>query len=436
MNISVDSEGKVASYHTDKTKMNKVSVNWYNGPLDVKTCPSTCSSVTDGCVCPMRIENQAVFDRVPTPSELSELKVGAFKPSSSCNSCGDVKAYFSNSIDAETVFEYQGKFFRNVRSVVFVGDKSFRNPPVMGADDEHSALSARQEIEALLEHLVFHPNTAPFISYRLIQRFVTSSPSTAYVEAVATAFRTGRYGRSYSGQYGDLGATIAAILLHPEARESQDTGALREPLVKLVHFLRAMEFEDQRTLLFQQFQAFIGQEPFASPTVFNFYFSDYELPSGHIAPEFQIFDSASLVNFLNGMFSLIDHQGVTDCKRGFGVRLDRIAGCQSRDSFKLKLSTNSTEALNELDLLLTGSRLTTHVRDAVMTYSNKQNGDVKAIQDTVRSTPAIFNHGSCRSMRRTFLPTHNSSLLVKIFWNPSLMINLPVCQPALILKLS
>ena len=320
------------------------------------------------------------FDRVPAPTELSELKVGAFKPSASCASCGEVKAYFSGSIDANTIFEYQGKYFRNMRSVVVVGDKSFRNPPVIGADVEHTARSATQEIEALLEHLVYHPNTAPFISHRLIQRFVTSSPSTAYVQSVATAFRTGRYGRSYSGEYGDLGATMAAILLHPEARASQDAGALREPLVKLVHFLRAMEFEDasRRDLLFELFQDRIGQEPFASPTVFNFYMPDYELPSGHIAPEFQIFDSAGLVNFLNGMFSLIDYQGVTDCKYGFGVKVDR---CDAMDSLKLTLSTNSTDALNDLDLLLTGSRLTSHVREAVMTYSSTQNGDVKAIQD-------------------------------------------------------
>ena len=52
------------------------------------------------------------------------------------------------------------------------------------------------------------------------------------------------------------------------------------------------------------------------------------------------------------------------------------------DSLKLTLSSNSTEALNDLDLLLTGSRLTSHAREAVMTYTqNTQNGDVKAIQD-------------------------------------------------------
>ena len=56
------------------------------------------------------------------------------------------------------------------------------------------------QVESLLDHLFFHPNTAPFISYRLMQRFGTSNPTPAYVQDVATAFRTGTYnGRTYSG---------------------------------------------------------------------------------------------------------------------------------------------------------------------------------------------------------------------------------------------
>lgn len=386
VNISVHVDGKVASHHSDKSAVNQITVNWYNGPPDVKNCPDGCTSLAESCWCPTRIEIQAVFDRLPTPSELSELKVGAFKPQSSCSVCGEVNAFFEGeSFDTKTIFEYQNKFYRNIRSVVLVGDKSFRNPPVVGPDSAFSARSAIFEIESFLEHLVYHPNTAPFISYRLIQRFVTSSPSAEYVQAVATAFRTGRYGRTYSGQYGDLGATIAAILLHPEAREMNE-GAFREPLIKLVHFLRAMEFEDpeKRTLLFEEVIEKIGQEPFASPTVFNFYMPDYELPSGQVAPEFQIFDPATAVNLLNGMFSLIDHQGVTECKHGLGVRKDRATNCELQDSFKLPLSAST--ALSELDLLLTGGRMTNHTKEAVMQHSKNQNDDVKAVQDWIRSS--------------------------------------------------
>ena len=41
--------------------------------------------------------------------------------------------------------------------------------------------------------------------------------SLSYFCSVVDAFRSGAYdGKTYSGSYGDLGVTIAAILLHPE----------------------------------------------------------------------------------------------------------------------------------------------------------------------------------------------------------------------------
>jgi len=103
--------------------------------------------------------------------------------------------------------------------------------------------AALAEVEALLDHLFHHPNTAVFISYLLIQRFGNSNPSKSYIRDVAQAFKSGAHnGKVYSGTYGDLGATVAAILLHPEARnpKSATQGALREPLLKVIHFLRSM----------------------------------------------------------------------------------------------------------------------------------------------------------------------------------------------------
>ena len=73
----------------------------------------------------------------------------------------------------------------------------------------------------LLDHL-FHRNiTSVHVAKWLIPRFVTSNPSPSYFCSVVDAFRSGAYdGKTYSGSYSDLGVTIAAILLHPEARSS------------------------------------------------------------------------------------------------------------------------------------------------------------------------------------------------------------------------
>ena len=52
---------------------------------------------------------------------------------------------------------------------------------------------------------------------------------------------------TYSGRYGDLAATTAAILLHDEARipRSPSDGALREPLLKFIHVMRSLEYKDR-----------------------------------------------------------------------------------------------------------------------------------------------------------------------------------------------
>ncbi len=83
--------------------------------------------------------------------------------------------------------------------------------------------------EAVLDDYLFHQNTAPFLARRLIQRFnIASNPAPAYVGAVANAFRSGSYSSECktfgSGNYGDLGSTIAAIFLCPEARSATVDG--------------------------------------------------------------------------------------------------------------------------------------------------------------------------------------------------------------------
>ena len=123
----------------------------------------------------------------------------------------------------------------------------------------------------MLDHVFEHKNTAPFVSHRLIQRLVTSNPSPRYVKAVSNAFRKGMTsdGKVYSGKYGDLGAAVAEILLDHEARSTvldadPRSGKLREPLLKVVHLMKAMEYKskDAREVNLLSMDIKIGQEPF------------------------------------------------------------------------------------------------------------------------------------------------------------------------------
>ncbi|MGY8688821.1 MAG: DUF1800 family protein, partial [Verrucomicrobiales bacterium] len=81
-----------------------------------------------------------------------------------------------------------------------------------------------------------HQSTPAFISRRLIQRFVTSNPTQGYLHRVATAFKNGE---------GNLGATIKAILLDPEARvvdlSSTVFGMKKPPLEAHIQLLKAFE---------------------------------------------------------------------------------------------------------------------------------------------------------------------------------------------------
>jgi uncharacterized protein (DUF1800 family) len=101
--------------------------------------------------------------------------------------------------------------------------------------------TARSDLTFALDNIFHHPNVGPFIGKQLIQRLVTSNPSPAYVGRVSAVFNN-----DGSGTRGNLKAVVKAILLDPEARygpwQSPDTfGKLREPLLALTHFWRAMD---------------------------------------------------------------------------------------------------------------------------------------------------------------------------------------------------
>jgi uncharacterized protein (DUF1800 family) len=99
--------------------------------------------------------------------------------------------------------------------------------------------TAASDLSFALDNIYGHPNVGPFISKQLIMRLVTSNPSPAYVKRVATVFNANRTSAK------QMQAVVQAILLDPEARDGQwqspDTfGKLREPLLTLTHYWRAM----------------------------------------------------------------------------------------------------------------------------------------------------------------------------------------------------
>ena len=365
--VLVHADGKVSSNLTSRTRQNKFYVPWKGSSFPRKSgtsCPSGCQTFADGCTCTMNVQVRRAFSSMPSSSQVSSLRIGAVKPGVLCTSCsGAVKAY-GDITDPETVLEYQGRFYKNKEVVVLVGDTfEFRNPPAFVTLDNPDEKDVHSEVESLLDHLVYHNNTAPFISKNLIQRFTTSNPSPEYVKAVADAFKTGSYaGRTYQGVYGDLGATVAAILLHPEARSqtSATNGAMREPLIKVIHFMRSMEYKDNtgRNVLFSNLMPLIGQFPYSSPSVFNYYlpgFKPSDFPEGTVGPEFEIFTPPMAISFMNGMTSLIERGlGPSHCGGGFGFEAPQ--NCSNGELHLGELECVQP-TIDQMDLLLTGGRL-------------------------------------------------------------------------------
>jgi uncharacterized protein (DUF1501 family)/uncharacterized protein (DUF1800 family) len=269
----------------------------------------------------------------------------------------------------------------------------------------------RHETDAYIDELLEHNNTGPFVARRLIQRLVTSNPSPRYIEAVATAFRSGAYGnRVFSGKHGDLAATVTAILLDREARtpilDADSTfGQMREPILKILHFMRSMEYTTKEgvEVMLQLMETRVGQDAYRYPNVFSFFLPDFSpdgvvASRGLVAPEAQLATAPNTVGYLNGMDSLIEY-GLTSCKDGFGDNVQSAIKrnvCQNKFlsftadgnlTYKLKASlrSNASGAIDELATLLTPGRLSVNTRRVmIQAYQNKSISDATALKQVFK----------------------------------------------------
>lgn len=221
-------------------------------------------------------------------------------------------------------------------SVTGTGTPDFQRRPMVQVPSRHetgassflgatvpAGLDGLGHLNAALDIIFAHPNVAPFVSRQLIQRLVSSNPSPAYVQRVATVFQD-----NGSGVRGDLKAVIKAILLDDEARSDSvaagpTAGKLREPMLRFIGWARAFgatspsdawavgDTSDPATRL--------GQSPLRSPTVFNFFRPGYVPPNSAIgsatlvAPEFQITNESSVVGYINFMQGVVAN-GIGDVK--------------------------------------------------------------------------------------------------------------------------
>ena len=426
-------------------------VHWEDGKSLPETCETPCEVLEfDGsCLCPTTTVETPVFEKRPTDlSDVSSsnLHIGSLSPDTFDNgefvagtwSEGDKTVnYWTHSEssgevgDMRTIFEVTEKgvtkYYRNMKSTVEVqiGGNTywFRNAPHFNSMQDLNLHDALDETDAYLHHLIYHDNTAPFIAIRLMQRFGFSNPSARFVGVVTSAFNTGKYvssdGEEFgSGKVGDLAATVAAILLDREARSfvldaDPFYSSLKEPLMRILQFMRAMEFE----LNPDTFPAYpllrlsdtIGQEAFGFETVFSFFLPEFS-PAGVLSsaqllsPEATLLNSPTSVGLVRGLFSLVKY-GLSTCEGDWVPQRQPSCsipeGDYSRSKGRLTYSpgdllhhqTNDPtpeDIVDEIGLLLAPGRLSPDNRQTMINALNDVEEDINNPAARLRLAQQLF----------------------------------------------
>ena len=146
--------------------------------------------------------------------------------------------------------------------------------------------TAESDLSAALDCVFRQSNVAPFVSYRLIQRIVMSTPSPAYVGRVANAFQSSQ---------GNLQTVITALLTDPEA-QSEGTGKLAEPILYATGLLRALNATVTAPDALTNQATLMGQTPLTPGSVFSYFSPFYRVPGmtpPPLTPEFQAMNAAT-----------------------------------------------------------------------------------------------------------------------------------------------
>jgi len=239
-------------------------------------------------------------------------------------------------------------------------------------------------IDEAIDHIFEHPNLAPFISRQLIQRFTASHPTPAYVERVANAFESGRYTSIDETQFGtglrgDLEATLAAILLDEKlydgAAKTAQQGKVREPVLRFAHWARAFDVgnvmsENEWYLLYNTgSNTRLGQQPFQSPSVFNFYRPGFVAPgsatgaAGLTAPELQTVNEGAVIGYANFMLNFVYNTTPS--------RNDAIDSFVPDYTDEVALAEDPEGLADHLNALLLGGRMSPQTKDRIVLVLNE-----------------------------------------------------------------
>ena len=245
-------------------------------------------------------------------------------------------------------------------------------------------------VDTVIDAAFNHANTAPFVSKFLIQQLVISNPSPAYVQRVAQVFAD-----NGSGVRGDMKAVIRAILLDGEARgdaKSGDAdGKVKEPVLMAIALGRLIG-EATDGYVYTVRDAVLGQEPFAAPSVFNFYPPNFPLSGSAtlVSPPSKLMTTATAIARHNLAFDWTVNGDPTRTEYAPKASIAGAIGTTPDWSGWDALAADPDALIAQLNLLVFNNTLTSAqsaaIRNAVVAVTNK----TPSVQAHKRAQTALY----------------------------------------------
>jgi len=227
---------------------------------------------------------------------------------------------------------------------------------------------AEAEISMAMDNIAGHSNVAPFISQHLIRHLVTSNPTPGYVQRVAQVF-TANFNAPNQFEH-----VVRAILTDVEARTAPDGatdpdyGKLNEPVLFMLNFLRAFGAKSDGVLNSgSRGSAAMNQDIFRSPTVFNYYPAQYEVPGepNLVGPVFGVFSTQSTATRANFIYQVLFDAG------SFARNPpDRPKGTTLNLKSWEKLAANPGQLVDRLSCWLVHCTMSQAMKDAIVAAVN------------------------------------------------------------------
>jgi uncharacterized protein (DUF1800 family) len=244
---------------------------------------------------------------------------------------------------------------------------------------------------AVIDAVFNNPSTGPHVSKFLIQQLVTSNPSAAYVARVSAVFAN-----DGSGNRGNMKAVVRAILVDTEARgdskNGPSDGKVKEPVLFSLNIARLIG-DTTDGYAFTTRDAAMGQSPFRSPSVFNFYPPDYPLPLGNglLSPASKLMTAATIVARHNLAYDWTVNGDVAN-RSEYAVQstITGASGTQPDWTLWDGFGADENGLVAEINLLLLNNTMTAAQQTALLTAINAVTNADPAVQAHKRGQTALY----------------------------------------------